>query len=351
MAQEDDGYVVDFPTLWVVPSWIEAHCIVPDGFRKGEPFVMSDWQLWCTVNHYRVKADAVWVPERPVLGPAFECFRSLIVGPQKSGKGPWSAAVTAGEGVGPALFAGWAGVDEGYACSDHHCGCGWEYAYDPGEPMGMPWPTPLIQLTATSEDQVANVYNPLKAMIKGGPLGDLMRVTEGFIALPGGGEIAPVTSSALSRLGNPVTFVLNDESGLYTKTNKLHGMADTQMRGAAGMGGRTMQTTNCWDPSEQSTAQETFQDQTPGTFIHYRKPPANLSYRNKEERRKIHAFNYDGSWWVNLDSIESVAAALVARDPGQAERFFGNRIVPGSGTWLADGLWDRQKRMPDAAAA
>lgn len=338
--EEADEFVVDFPTLWIVPFWIEAHCPIPDGFHKGDPFVMANWQLWCTVNHYRVKRTAEWVPKRPVLAPAFHYRRSQIVGPQKSGKGPWSAAIVAAEAVGPALFAGWAEGGEVFECRAHGCGCGWTYEYPAGEPKGMPWPTPLIQLTATSEDQVANVYNPLKAMIKGGPLADLMRVTEGFIALPNGGEIAPVTSSAASRLGNPVTFCLNDETGLYTTANKLKAVAETQRRGAAGMAGRTMETTNCWDPSEWSTAQDTFEAQAADIFRFYRKPPANLSYRNKADRRKIHAFNYEGSWWVQLEAIEAEAAELMERDPAQAERFFGNRVVHGAGTWLSEGLWD-----------
>ena len=77
------------------------------------------------------------------------------------------------EAVGPSLFGGWAEPGDGYACSEHGCGCGWEYEYEPGEPKGIPHPTPLIQLTATSEDQVqANVYRHLKAMITLGPAVD-----------------------------------------------------------------------------------------------------------------------------------------------------------------------------------
>src|SRR5687768_4856820 len=147
----DRRYVVDFKTLWIVPDWVEAHCIQPDGFRRGRGFRYYDWQLWCTANHYRVKAAAEWRPENPMLASAFHYRRSLVIAPQKVGKGPWSATGCAVEGAGPALFAGWAGKDDGYACSDHGCGCGWEYAYELGEPMGMRWPTPLIQITATSE--------------------------------------------------------------------------------------------------------------------------------------------------------------------------------------------------------
>lgn len=164
---EAEGFVVDFPTLGdLQDGWMRQHCRVPNGFQRGKPFEMADWQFWCTANHYRIRPEAEWIPENPMLNQAFMYRRSQIVAPQKTGKGPWSAGITAVEAVGPSLFAGWAESGDGYACSDWGCGCGWEYDYLPGEPMGMRHPSPLIQLTATSEDQVANVYRPLVAMVK-----------------------------------------------------------------------------------------------------------------------------------------------------------------------------------------
>jgi hypothetical protein len=346
MATPPSEYVVDFPTLWIAPAWIESHCVVPDGFRKGAPFEMYDWQLWCTVNHYRIRPGTRWQPDNPILAPAFHYRRSQVVAPQKTGKGPWSATLCALEGVGPALFAGWAGDDDGYACSDHGCGCGWEYAYQPGEPMGMPWPTPLIQITATSEDQTDNIYRPLQSMIRNGPLAYQMRVGESFIRLPNEGRIDVVTSSAQSRLGNPLTYAPQDETGLWTEVNKMDRVATTQRRGAAGMGGRTMETTNAWDPSEDSVAQRTAESTRPDIFRFHRPPPAGLSYLNKAERRRIHRHVYQGSRHVNLDAIEAEAAELLEKDPVQAERFFGNRIVYGAGTWLNGDLWDGCKVPP-----
>ena len=82
-----------------------------------------------------------------------------------------------------------------------------------------------------------------------------MRVGEEFIRIGSEGRIDVVTSSAQTRLGNPVTFVLQDKTGLWTPTNKMIKVADTQRRGVAGMGGRSMETTNCFDPTEQSQAQ------------------------------------------------------------------------------------------------
>jgi hypothetical protein len=342
---ERSPYVVNFPTLWVVPAWVEAHCVVPAGFLRGAPFKHYDWQLWCTLNHYRVKPGIDPYDENgyPLRGAAFHYRRFQVMAPQKVGKGPWTATLACVEGVGPALLAGWAGKDDGYACADHGCHCGWEYPYDPGEPMGMPWVTPLIQLLATSEDQVDNVYRPLKAMAKAGPLADQMLVREGFIRLPDDGRIDVVTSSARSRLGNPITAYFQDESQLYTVQNKMVSVAETQRRGAAGMGGRGGETTNCYDPSEQSVAQRTHESRAKDIFKFYEPPPTGLKYTVRAERRRIHSFNYKGSKHVNIDSIEGEAAELAEKDPGQAERFYGNRIVAGLGTWMNMDRWEGRK--------
>lgn len=50
-------------------------------------------------------------------------------------------------------------------------------------------------------------------------------------------RIDVVTASATSRLGNPISDAEQDEAGLYTKSNGMLDVADTQRRGAAGMGG------------------------------------------------------------------------------------------------------------------
>src|SRR6185503_6202554 len=103
------------------------------------------------------------------------------------------------------------------------------YVYDPGEPMGRPWSTPLIQITATTEDQTDNTYDALRPMIDKGPLAELITKTgEEFIRLPGGGRIDAVTSKATSRLGQRITFAAQDEVGLWTKTTRMDKVADTQ---------------------------------------------------------------------------------------------------------------------------
>ena len=357
------AFVIDFPTLGDLgDAWITAHLLVPQGFARGKPYEMADWQFWCHANRYRVREDAKFVPPElvgpenpPVLNQAFFYQKTLVVGPQKTGKGPYSAAQVAFEAVGPSVFAGWARGGEVYACADNGCPCGFEWVYEPGEPMGMRHPSPLIQVGAFSEEQARNVYSPLKYSVDNGPLKKVLAPRQGFMRILGlsGGEDADridvVTSAAKSRLGNPISDAEQDEAGLYTKTNGMVAFADTQSRGAAGMGGRTHLTTNAWDPTENSYAQMVYEAGDANTFVFYRNPDLEpsllgedgrpLSFRYKRHRRKILEWVYEGSWWVNLDSIEDEAAKLMKRDPAQAERFFGNRLVQGMGSWLPDGLW------------
>lgn len=338
--------------LAIAPSWIEAHCVIPDGFRAGAPFRLYDFQLDYFGAFYTVKGTAKWIPERPILASAFTYARGILVGPQKLGKGPHTAAHTCLEGVGPALFAGWAAPGDGYVCDgiSTACSCGWEYEYEPGEPMAMAWRTPLIQITAYSQEQTDNIYDALRPMIELGPLGDVIRKTgESFMRLPGGGRIDTVTSSAKSRLGQRVTFAPQDEVGLWTKENKMRDVADTQYRGLAGMGGRASLTTNAWNPAENSVAQQEYESSAKDIYRQFIQPPAHLSYRNKVERRRIHRFVYGEAitsrgGHIDLDSIESEASKLLARDPAQAERFYGNRIVHGQGAWMPEGLWKATER-------
>lgn len=348
----NDQYVVNFRTMWVSLAWIERHCVIPDGFSRGEPFVPADWQAWYFTNFYRVRSNApLPTRDRPGIGaPAFFYRRAQVVMPQKAGKGPMTAAHICLEAVGPALFAGWARGGELYMCSDYGCFCGWIYEYQQGEAMGIPWPTPLIQVTAYSIEQASNIYDALKPMIDYGPLTTLIPKTgEEFIRLPGGGRIDMVTSSQLSRLGQRVTFVPQDETGIWYVQNKMDKVATTQRRGASGMQGRTAETTNAWDPAENSVAQKTYEAslRVKDIFRLHKTPPINLSFRDKRDRRRILRYVYAGCNWIDLDAIDAEACEILLTDPAQAERFYGNRIVAGLGVYMPENIWTGSQRVID----
>jgi hypothetical protein len=119
-------------------------------------------------------------------------------------------------------------------------------------------------------------------------------------------------------------------------------LADTQRRGAAGMGGRTHGWSNMYDPTENSYAQQVHQAKSDDVFVFYRDPDEALlddqgrplDYLKKRNREKIHKYVYAGAWWVNLASIEGEAANLIKTDPSQAARFFGNKKAEGKGAYL-----------------
>jgi len=345
-------YRGEFPSLgWLVGEWIERHCVIPDGDRAGEPYKLTDEMWTFLVHHYRLRPGAQYGQR----AAAFTYRRSQLVRPQKWGKGPFSAAMICGEAIGPVLFDDWAEGGEVYDCRDHDCGCGWIWEYEPGDPMGRPWPTPLIQITANSEDQTANVYSALTPMIELGPLSELIPDTgETRINLPNDGRIDPVTSRARTRLGQRVTFVVQDETGLWVVSSGMVSVAETQRRGLAGMGGRAVETTNSWDPSEDSVAQRTAEARAKDIHRDHRLADPRLQYKLKADRRKIHKVVYGDSagrgGWVDLDVIEGEAAEIIEKDLAQAERFFGNRVTAGTGSWLAKEIWQLRTQPREVPA-
>lgn len=336
-----DALVIDYPTLGhLLDGWYYRHVVVPSGFHRGQPFEQSRWQYEATAEFYRVRDDAVHDPLRPLGAQAFVYRKALVMGPQKSGKGPWSAAVVLGEAVGPTQFVGWAREGDVYSCADNGCPCGWTYAYSVGEPMGERHPSPLIQIAAIAKDQVDNVYGPLTEMVAGARLAPLLQVRDDFVRVLGrslgdkADRIDIVTSKARTRLGQPITFALQDEYGLWV--GGMQEVADTQDRGAAGMNGRTLATTNAYDPSENSAAQVLHEAGDPDVLIVWDEPPKHLDFKLPDDRRELIEYVYRHSPWVHVDTILALCDSLAKRDPGQAERFFCNRLVRGGGRWFPD---------------
>lgn len=303
----------EVPTLgWAVADWIEANCVVPDGDLAGDPFLLSDAQREFLLGFYQLEPDADErmksdVRSRPAR--AFSYTRGgLMVMPQKWGKGPFAAAVAIVEAYGPVRFDGWDAK---------------------GEPVGRPWATPIIAITAQSEEQSKNVWGALLPMIQLGDLvADIPDTGLTRINVPGGGLIVPVTASAKSRQGARITFAVQDEVQGWAKTNGGEKLADTQYRSLSGMGGRFLQTGNAWDPAEHSVAQTTFEIGV-GVFKQMATAGAG-SIRNKRERMRVLRQVYVGAPWVDPEIISMLIDEFVERgEVAQAERYFFNRIVPG----------------------
>lgn len=292
----------EFPTLgYQVAALIEERCVIPDGDLQGQPFKLTDEQYWFLLCFYRIQPNT----ER------FAFRRASLIRSQKWGKGPFSAAIVCAEvdPDGPVRFAGWDAR---------------------GEPVGRSWPTPWVQVTAYSLDQTANVWRALVPMIQLGPLqADIPDTGETRINLPGGGRIEPVTSSHGSRLGQRITLAVQDETQNWLAANGMLKVGDTQLRNLAGMGGRSIETTNAPDPNEDSVATRTLTAAGKVKDIHVDftpSPPGDFA--DPAVRRVVLQKVYGDSWWVDLERINADCEELIAKgDLSQAERFFGNRQV------------------------
>lgn len=311
------------PTLgWQIVDLIHELCVIPDGEFAGEPFILSDEQLEFVLGFYELRVDAEVDRRKP--SRAFVHTRGgQLVAPQKWGKGPFSAAMIIAEAAGPVLFDGWDAV---------------------GDPVGRPWATPWIQVTAVSEDQTANIWRSLIPMITRGSLqAEIPDTGESRINLPGGGKIEPTTAASRSRLGQRITFAAEDEAHDWNKRNGGRRLADTQRRNLAGMGGRFLETGNAWDPNEDSVAQGTYDKETGVFKMMLHGGPGSI--RNHRERLRVLRNIYRKSVWVDIERVSEEIDNLLERgELAQAERFFMNRIVPGEDRAFEVKRWDELAR-------
>jgi hypothetical protein len=338
-AWTDAGLCVEcrsFPTLgYEVARLIQESCAIPDGLLMGESFLLTDEQLMTALHHYRV---------HPLTGRFVHFRGTQLVRPQKWGKGPFASAIICAEAHpdGPVVFDGW---------------------NEKGEPAGRPWPTPHIQVTAVSEDQTDNVFRALLPMIQLGALAaDIPDTGLTRINLPGGGLIEPVTAAARSRLGQRVTFVVQDQTESWLSSNGGHNLSDNQRRGLGGMGGRFLSTPNAWDPVEDSVAQRTAENPAPGVY-HDDVEPGEGDIFDATDRRRMLRRVYrdsavkprpDAEWapWIDLERIDGEIVALLKHDAAQAERWFLNRKLAMAGAAFTPGAWDAKaepRTVPDGA--
>ncbi|WP_427422676.1 hypothetical protein [Lysinibacillus fusiformis] len=317
----------EFPTLgYDVGEWIEAHVVVPDGYQMGKPFLLTD-EMW----RYLIKRYRLYPHAQPWPAPdALTYFGSQLRRVQKWGKDPLGAAMILANALGPSRFDGW-NAD--------------------GEPVGAPYPTPLIVCLGTSEDQTDNTWRPLLSMVRNGPLIDMsaLDVGETRIVLPGGGKVEPVTTSARARLGAPMTHVTITESHLFTLQGGFRKVAGAVKRNVAGMDGTWDELTNGWDPTEASEAQVTAESADPRILIDTIEPNR---VEDLEDAEAVYAEllrQYGDSarergGWVNVRGRMLHEVQSKRHMEADRRRFFLNEIVVGVNVFVDPIRWDLAAR-------
>lgn len=320
-------YPGEFPTLgYDVGEWIQDTLVLADGYRQGAPYLLTD-EMWRFLIHfYRLYPDAQPYPHpRSLRYTGGQLRRS-----QKWGKDPFGAAIVWAEAIGPSRFDGWDAR---------------------GEPIGRPYPTPLIVELGTSEDQTDNTWRPTLGMARLGPLaGDrrIIALDASKIDLVSGGKIEPATTSAKARLGAPMTFTTITESHLFTLQGGYRKVAAAVKRNVAGMDGRWLELTNAWDPTEGSEGQVTADSGDPTVYVDTVEPQRVEDLEDSEALQAELARQYGDSarargGWVNL---ERIAAECKSNRHLEADkrRFFLNEIVVGESVLVDPLKWEAKAR-------
>lgn len=320
----------EFPTLAIaVGDWIQEHCVIPDGPRMGEPYLLTDemWRhlLWAYRLDPAARGDAG--ADAMVYGG------TQLVRPQKWGKDPFMAVRCVAHALGPVQFAGWDAA---------------------GEPVGAPHPSAWVCCAATAEDQTDNTFRPIVTMLREGPLSDTpgLDIGETRVKLPTIGWIEPITASAKSKLGGRFTFVSITESHLLTGTGPTGGVTFGRVlrRNVAGMSGMWTEGTNAWDPSERSLAQLTYEAKAPDVWVDYRPPRSRVDIEDEAAVLREVIYLYGDSAKVRGGWVPEQRILAEIRNPAtgesEARRYFLNEIAAGASDAINPTRWDALAR-PD----
>ncbi|MFD3361637.1 terminase [Streptomyces albidoflavus] len=338
---------------WLAVAWMEYFVVHGPGDVQGMPVRHGDEYTGFVVDCYAVDDD-----EGRLLYDS--AFFSRPKGCDKSGLG---ARIGLFEALGPARFAGWAEGGEVYR---DPWGLGFEYVYEPGEPMGRSVNVPYIRIMATEEGQTGNVYDTIYFNLtdEASPLSQVPGLDVGLtrINLPEGGEITPSTASSSSKDGGKETWVCFDETHLYN-TPELRRMYATVTRNLRKRkkGAQTwyLETTTMFAPGQDSVAERTYEEAEAIRDGRKKRGRSRLMYdhrygecpnlKNEAALRAALADAYgDAMEWMDLDSLVDDFYDL-RNNSADGRRYFLNSRTVASDAWMDPDAWAQCRRPEELA--
>ncbi|MFD5188584.1 terminase [Streptomyces sp. NPDC058357] len=335
-------------------AWMEYFVVHGPGDVQGEPVRHGDEYTGFVVDCYAVDDD-----EGKLLYDS--AFFSRPKGCDKSGLG---ARIGLFEALGPARFAGWA---EGGEIYRDPWGLGFEYVYEPGEPMGRPVKVPYLRIMATEEGQTGNVYDTIYFNLtdESSPLSAIPGIDPGLtkINLPQGGEITPSTASSSSKDGGKETWVCFDESHLYN-TPELRRMYATVTRNLRkrkkGAGTWYLETTTMFAPGQDSVAERTYEEAEAIREGRKKRGRSRLMYdhrygvckdlKDEQQLRAALRDAYgDAMEWIDEDTLVDDFYDL-RNDSADGKRYFLNSRTSSSDAWMDPDAWLLCRRDEEIAA-
>lgn len=321
---------------WIAIWWIETFCVHGPGDVQGEPVELDEEFAAFILDSYALDDTGRRLYDSAFISRAKGRAKSELAG-----------FITLFEAMGPARFAGWADGGETYERD------GFVYTYQPGEPIGKLVTAPVIRCLATEEGQAGNTYDNVFFNLTEGPLGNgLPRDAAGLtrIFLPGGGEIIPSTASNSSKDGGKETFVVFDETHLYT-TRELKRMYDTVRRNLAKRKAAepwSLETSTMYLPGEKSVAEETHdlakliregKSKTQRLLFDHREADADIDLTDPEQVRAGIREAYGP--FAEVMDVERILTEFYdpRNDPQDSRRYYFNQPTSSKDAWISSPEW------------
>lgn len=224
-----------------------------------------------------------------------------------------------------------------------------------GDPVARPHPSPHVQLAAVSADQTDNTMSLVLAMFREGRAAyEVDGLDLGVTRVrTRNGLLQPVTASAPSREGARLTDAILDEPHLWTAINGGHNMAKVLRRNLGKMNGRSLETTNAWNPGDESVAELTSiaadkAAERAAQDPDYRGEDGIMRYHPKAVVRNLADTDalraalyklYRDSPWVDIDRV--IAEVYdPATHPADARRFYLNEVATADDALVTGAEWD-----------
>lgn len=322
---------------WLAIWWIETFCVHGPGDVQGTPVKLDDEFAGFILDVYALGEDG-----RRNYDSA---FMSRAKGRAKSELAGFIALF---EGFGPARFYDWAKGGENYTYK------GKTYLYQAGEPMGIEIVAPVIRCLATEEGQAGNTYDNIHFNLTEGPLAEgLPRDAAGLtrIFIPGGGEIIPSTASNSSKDGGKESFIVYDETHLYT-TPELKRMYATVRRNLAKRKQAepwSLETSTMYMPGENSVAEETHnlakaiaegKTKRQRLLFDHREADPDVDLTNEDEVRAGLREAYGP--FADVMDIDRIMNEIYdpRNDPQDSRRYYFNQPTSSRDAWVSAPEWN-----------
>jgi len=242
---------------------------------------------------------------------------------------------------------------------------GWD---SDGQPVAREVRGPLIKCLAAEESQAGNTFEVVAFIchewgpdmhpdIYGGISGARVYQSATALYLPKGGEIRACSSGAASKDGGKETFVVADETHLYT-TSELKSMYATISRNLGSKRKLSephlLQTSTAPKQGEQSVYEETLASWRKGelpvtTLMDHKEAKGPVKIHDRDHTMKqLYDLWGEAAQWQDMErKYADMLNPRICRDDAEAARYYLNRMIPSRDAWIPQDVHERQTKASE----